>query len=214
MTDDYSCFITSEIPLTYLALGDSYTAGTGVEDSERWPVLLSRRLLEEGASIGAPQIVAMAGWTTRDLRNALVRLEDQSPYDLVSLLIGVNDQAAGWDAEDYRAGFTDLLEQAIRLAGGDAGAVLVLSIPDWGATPYALRQRGDDISPEIDAFNAVNREISTERGARYVDITPISRQALDDPSLLAEDELHPSAAMYAQWVELALPEACAALRGD
>jgi lysophospholipase L1-like esterase len=211
MTDDYSCFITSEVPLTYLALGDSYTAGTGVADSERWPVQLSRRLLEEGASIDSPQIVAMAGWTTRDLRSAIPLQAAQGPYDLVSLLIGVNNQAAGWDTESYQAEFTDLLDQAITLAGGDAGAVLVLSIPDWGVTPYAQSQRRDDISPEIDAFNAINREVSIERGVRYIDITPISRMAADDPTLLAEDELHPSAAMYAQWVELALPAACAAL---
>jgi lysophospholipase L1-like esterase len=198
-------------PLTFLALGDSYTVGAGVAEAERWPNQLADLLRAEGLDVADPVIVARTGWTTRDLAAALDRESPQGSYDLVSLLIGVNNQYRGLAAEDYRVEFAALLDRAIALADGEPGRVLVLSIPDWGAAPFAEGEDRSQITIEVDRFNAISRAEAERRGARYVDVTPISRQAATDPSLLADDDIHPSGAMYARWAELALPEACAAL---
>ena len=194
-----------------LALGDSYTIGEGVAAADRWPVQLAKLMRAEGINLENPTIIATTGWTTDELAAAIDRKTPQGPYDLVSLLIGVNNQYRGRDLNEYRAQFAGLLTQAIALAGGDPQRVLVLSIPDWGVTPFAANRHRKTVSGEINAYNAVNAEETLRLGARYIDITPISRQAADDPSLLADDGLHPSGRMYTAWASLVLPEALAAL---
>jgi lysophospholipase L1-like esterase len=198
-----------------LALGDSYTIGESVSESERWPVQLAATLREQGVPVAEPTIIARTGWTTDELEAAIQRENPQGTYELVSLLIGVNNQYRGLDVNEYRVQFRDLLQQAIDFAGGEAGRVIVLSIPDWGVTPFAASRDGAKIAGEIDRFNWVNRQETESLGARYVDVTAVSRRAATDGTLVAEDGLHPSGKMYEAWVELVLPEALTALgRGD
>jgi lysophospholipase L1-like esterase len=202
----------------YLALGDSYTIGQGVEEADRWPNLLAALLREKGTSFAdpeiTPEIIARTGWTVRDLSEGIDASQPRGPYDLVTLLIGVNDQYRGGDPESYRQSFTALLRRAIGFAGGRAGHVVVLSIPDWSVTPFAERSGRDRarVATEIELFNQVNREETARAGARYVDVTPVSREARADRSLLAPDGLHPSGTMYAAWARLALPQALEAIR--
>ena len=198
------------MPLTYLALGDSYTIGESVPTEGRWPVQLAAALRGEGVPLADPVIVATTGWTTDELSAAMDGAPFAPPYDLVSLLIGVNNQYRGRDLGEYRGEFHRLLERAVALAGDRADRALVLSIPDWGVTPFA-RDSGRDtarIAAELDAYNAAAREETLRLGAHWVDITPISRQ---HPGLLADDGLHPSAAQYALWTGAALPTARAML---
>ena len=197
--------------LRYLALGDSYTKGEGVPAAQRWPVQMAAKLRAAGLDVADPEIIAETGWRTDDLDAGITEANPQGPFDLVSLLIGVNNQFQGRTVEAYRGEFDALLRRAIDLAGGEASRVIVLSIPDWGATPYGRMQDTDAVARAIDRFNAVNRELSRRAGVRYVDVTPVSRTAVSDPELAARDDLHPSGKMYAAWVELALPAAAEAL---
>lgn len=187
----------------YLALGDSYTIGESVAESERFPVQLAREL-----GLADPAIIAKTGWTTDELAQALNAVRLAGPFDLVTLLIGVNNQYRGRDAEQYRGEFAELLQRAIGFAGGDATKVVVVSIPDWGVTPFAEGRDRAKIAAEIDRYNAINREEAGRAGARYVDITPISRGS--DPALVAGDGLHPSGKQYTEWVKVIVPEARAA----
>ncbi len=200
--------------MRFLALGDSYTIGERVAEAERWPVQLAARLQEQGIRMAAPEIIAKTGWTTDELAAGIQAASPRGPYDLVSLLIGVNNQYRGRSQEEYRAQFADLLQQAIAFAGGDPARVMVLSIPDWGVTPFAARLDAAAIAAEIDAFNAINRAEAEQAGVWYVDVTAVSRQATTDPSLIADDGLHPSGKMYTAWVELALPVALQAVMRD
>ena len=176
----------------FLALGDSYTIGEGVAERERWPVVLAAR-----QGFDPPQIIAKTGWTTDELNAAIDAASPRGPYDLVSLLIGVNNQYRGRDAEEYRREFVALLRRAIGFAGGDPAKVLVVSIPDWGVTKFAEGRDRAKIAAEIDRYNAINREEAARAGARYADITGISRQF---PNEVTGDGLHPSGAMYERWV--------------
>lgn len=195
-----------------LALGDSYTIGEGVAKADRWPAQLADLLRAQGYQIDELNILAQTGWTTGDLAAAIREAELEPPYDLVSLLIGVNNQYRGYSRDDYRQEFSQLLAQAVAFAGGDSRRVLVLSIPDWGVTPYAAGSDRAAIAADIDAFNAVNRQIAEERGVNYVDVTQVSRRAGEDETLLASDGLHPSGKMYAEWARLVLPAALEALQ--
>lgn len=187
---------------SFLALGDSYTIGEGVPASGRWPAQLVAKLRARGIAIDAPRIIAHTGWTTEELDEAIDEAELSEHYDLVSLLIGVNNQYRGRDLAEYRGHFADLLDRAIGFAGGDAKRVFVLSIPDWGTTPFAEGRDRARIARELDAFNAAAREIAVKRGVAFVDITPISR---DPQAKLAGDGLHPAAEQYALWADAALP---------
>ena len=187
-------------PVRYLALGDSYTIGESVPAGERFPHQLAREL-----GIATPTIVAKTGWTTDELNSAIDAANPRGPFDLVTLLIGVNNQYRGREAEQYRGEFAALLQRAIGFAGGDASRVIVVSIPDWGVTLFAEGRDRAQIAREIDQYNAVNREEAARAGAHYVDITPISRGT--DPALVAEDGLHPSGKQYRAWVDLILPVA-------
>ena len=191
--------------LSYLALGDSYTIGESVSTAERWPVQLAEELRQQGLTIKDPTIIAKTGWTTDELKNAIAESELDPPYDLVTLLIGVNDQYRGYDINDYPDKFLYLLDRSISLAGNNPDKVVVLSIPDYGVTPFASEKNPPKISREIDAYNAISKKISDSLGVAYVDITPISRNAEQDSTLLAEDGLHPSGKMYSQWIEETLP---------
>lgn len=199
----------------YLALGDSYTIGEGVDASGRWPVQLAAVMRDAGAAVADPTIVAKTGWTTAELLTALDAISPPLPadYDLVSLLIGVNDQYRGLASGVFREGFFKLLSHAVNFAGGDARRVVVVSIPDWSVTPFARSDpRGAlAIAAEIDAFNAIAREATCQAAVPFVDVTPMSRHAASDRTLLAADGLHPSRNMYTLWVEAILPVAMRAL---
>lgn len=197
----------------FLALGDSYTIGDGVDPSERWPARLAELLRAEGLDLADPEIVAKTGWTTEELDAAIETARPVGPFDLVSLLVGVNDQYSGMEIFGFRDRFASLQRRAIAFAGGAPSRVLILSIPDWGVTPFA-REKGRDMSvvrDEIDDFNAIVRVEAARAGSRFVDVTPISRLASHDPSMLAADQLHPSAAMYRLWAKLALERARSAI---
>ena len=200
--------------LSYLALGDSYTIGEGVGESGRWPLRLAAALRAEGIALGDPRIIATTGWTTDELASAVDAAEPLGEWDFVSLLVGVNNQYRGRDVDDYVGEFAALLQRAIALAGGRADRVLVLSIPDWGVTPFAQASGRDvaQIAAELDAYNEVARELCVSLGVAFVDITGISRDGGDAADMLASDGLHPSAAMYARWTQAALPVARAMLR--
>lgn len=195
----------------YLALGDSYTIGESVPEDARWPVQLAAKLREGGCDIAVPEIVARTGWTTGELSAALRGRKLAPRYELVSLLIGVNNQYRGLPISAYRSELRALLKSAVEFAGGQPGRVLVVSIPDWGVMPYAEGRDRAAIAREIDAFNAVAREEAARRRARWVEITSMSREAAADSSLVASDGLHPSARMYERWLERLLPAARDAL---
>ena len=197
--------------LRFLALGDSYTIGESLDPAQRWPVQLAEMLRQSAIVIDVPAMIATTGWTTDELSRGMDRANPQGPYDLVAMQIGVNNQYRGRDLEQYRREFAALLRRAIGLAGGEASRVIVLSIPDWGVTPFAQGRDRAKIGAEIDRFNAVNREETERAGARYVDVTPESREAANRPDLVAPDGLHPSGRMYAEWAKLALPVARVAL---
>jgi lysophospholipase L1-like esterase len=195
-------------PIRYLALGDSYTIGESVKEHERWPNQLAS-LIEVAPEVAGQRvqvsIIARTGWTTQELWDGIQSQTLEPRYDLVSLLIGVNNQYRGYDIHEYREQFVFLLNKAIEYAGGDPQHVIVLSIPDWGVTPFAQGRDIQQVANQIDSFNAVNKGETEKAGAHYFDITPISREAGRDPSLLAADGLHPSGKMYAQWAQLVLP---------
>ncbi|QDA57593.1 SGNH/GDSL hydrolase family protein [Thermomonas aquatica] len=195
--------------LSYLALGDSYSIGEGVAEAGRWPMQLARALREAGIAIADPRIIATTGWTTDELSAAMDDAEPLGEWDFVSLLIGVNNQYRGREVDDYLGEFASLLQRAIALADARAERVLVLSIPDWGVTPFARRELRSPrrIARELDAYNAVARDACEAQGVAFVDITGISRDGGDAAAMLAEDGLHPSAAMYARWTAEALPVA-------
>ncbi len=188
--------------LTMLSLGDSYTIGEQVDEAERFPNQTVLQLHSKGIYFDKPKIIATTGWTTDELLTAIEKETLQTPYDFVTLLIGVNNQYRGRPEEEYRKEFVQLLDLAISFAGEKKSHVVVLSIPDWGVTPFAEGRDRNNIASQIDRFNAINMEESMKHGVHYVDITAISRNAATDESLVASDGLHPSGKMYAQWAEL------------
>lgn len=202
--------------LRTLALGDSYTIGEGVDEDGRWPTQLARRLRDGGIDVAPPRVIATTGWTTDELAAAIAAEQPLGTFDFVTLGIGVNDQYRGRSVAEYRAQLEPLLHTAVQLAGGRAERMLMLSIPDWGVTRFA-RAEGRDagtVAAEIDAFNDAARAMCESGRIAFVDITPVSRDGGDDDAMLVHDGLHPSAAMYARWVEAALPVAHRLLAAD
>jgi len=190
--------------IRYLALGDSYTIGENVPENKRWPNQLAGLLQANDLSTEVT-IIARTGWTVNELWEGVQAAPPKGTYDLVTLLIGVNDQYRGYPADGYREDFRFMLGKAIEYAGGDPKRVVVLSIPDWGYTPFAATRDIEQISIVIDEFNTINLEETKSAGAHYVDVTLISRMGLDDFDLIAQDRLHPSGKMYAMWAEKTLP---------
>jgi lysophospholipase L1-like esterase len=188
----------------YLALGDSYTIGESVSEEERWPNQVSKLLEMEGVQV-EPTIIARTGWTVDELWEGIQADPPQGPYDVVTLLIGVNNQYRGYPVTGYREDFRFILGKALEYVGSNPDHLIVLSIPDWGFTPFAVDRDRELVSRQIDEFNAVNFEEAKSAEAHYINITPISRQAMDEPTLIASDGLHPSGKMYAMWAEQVYP---------
>ncbi|MBA3675426.1 MAG: SGNH/GDSL hydrolase family protein, partial [Chitinophagaceae bacterium] len=176
-----------------------------VSEAERFPNQIVQLLNNDTIKISDPKIVAVTGWTTANLINALNSSPPQINYSLISLLIGVNNQYQGRSVEDYKIEFTLLLNNAIKYAGFKPNHVFVLSIPDYSVTPFAQNSDDKKIASEIDSFNLANKSISMQLGVHYLDITPISREAKNDLSLIADDGLHPSGLQYKQWADLLAP---------
>jgi lysophospholipase L1-like esterase len=200
----------TEVPVTtdlrtYLALGDSYTIGQSVPVIERFPVQVVSLLRALGVKVADPEIIATTGWTTGNLLQAVNAIPSTKRFDVVTLLIGVNNQYQGRSLNEYREEFTTLLEKAIALTGGNVSKVVVISIPDYSVTPYAESSDRQKIANEIDAFNMVNSQVATQYKVTYVDVTAESRKAANDPSLVALDRLHFSGKEYRVWAELLLP---------
>ena len=184
----------------YLALGDSYTIGQNVEENQRFPVQLAEKLNEAGLNVAKPTIVARTGWTTANLSQGIEDANLSGTYDLVTLLIGVNNQYQGRDTAEYRKQFRELLNKSVQFANDIEKRVIVISIPDYGVTPFGI-SNAQRIEAEIDIFNKINREETELKKAHYVYITSLSRAAKNDPSLIAGDGLHPSGQMYGIWVQ-------------
>lgn len=193
-------------PVRFLALGDSYTIGQSVSVNDRWPVQLMDSLALRGIVTDTLRIIATTGWRTDDLINAITSQNlQQQNYNLVSLLIGVNNQYQGRPFSQYVNEFPQLLDSAIRYAGGDTSHVFVVSIPDYAYTPYGQSTGNQtQISLEIDQYNAANKRFADSLHIQYFDITPISRMGLAQPALVASDGLHPSGIQYTEWVKLML----------
>ncbi len=195
----------SPVPGSYLALGDSYTIGEGVAEADRWPVQLARLAQQSGSALLAPEIIACTGWTTAELQDAIQSAHNQKTYDLVSPLIGVNNQYRDQDPAIYRAEFRLLLATAVRFAGARPGRVVVLSIPDWGQSPFAQGRDQAQISREIDQFNAVAQDECRQAGIAFVDITPLTRAAAGDCTQFTVDGLHYTGTQMRLWAQQALP---------
>ncbi|MFP5041690.1 SGNH/GDSL hydrolase family protein [Parasediminibacterium sp. JCM 36343] len=188
---------------TYLALGDSYTIGQSVDSSQRFPAQTVAWLSAYSTIKVKPiEYIATTGWTTSDLQAAIQSKNPQGPYDIVSLLIGVNDQYRGYDTSGYITRFTQLLQKSIQLAGGKPNHVFVVSIPDYSVTPFASGSNKAQISQQIDWFNAINKRIAFQYNCPYIYITDLTRQGATDGTLIAPDGLHPSGKEYEKWSEL------------
>lgn len=205
---------TDDRRYTMLCLGDSYTIGQSVAEQDRFPEQTVAILKDKSIVFDKPHIIARTGWNTNSLINATKQQNLHQQFDFVTLLSGVNDQYQEIDTATYKKNFEIILQMAVQYAGGKKDHVIVLSIPDYGVTPFALN---DDKSPkfistEIDNFNAINKRIAAQYGVHYIDINPISKKAAADESLLANDGLHPSGKMYKLWAELLAGEIAAEIK--
>lgn len=186
--------------MTYLALGDSYTIGESVEEKDRFPVQLANVMNNAGFQVSPPKIIAKTGWTTDELDRGIEDAKIEGQFDLVTLLIGVNNQYRGRSLEEFRIQFAALLQRAVSFAGGDPKKVIVVSIPDWGVSPFAQTRDTVQIAKEIDAFNAVKKEETQKQNVLFVNITEISRSGKGNPEYFAKDGLHFSGLMHQLWV--------------
>lgn len=190
---------------TYLALGDSYTIGEQVPPAENFPHQTVELLRKEHIDVGDPIIIATTGWTTDELAASIMEHNITDTFSFVTLLIGVNNQYRGRDLENYKVEYTSLLQQAIMFAGGNNRHVFVLSIPDWGATPFAEGKDRKKVAEEIDAYNAAKKEITEANNCHYIEITESTRHNADNVLYLAGDGLHPSGKEYAIWASKLAP---------
>jgi lysophospholipase L1-like esterase len=190
---------------TWLALGDSYTIGQGVEAKDRFVAQTIEQLSKKNIRVDSITYIATTGWTTIDLKQAITSIKPEK-HKVVSLLIGVNDQYRRWDTGGYRIRFKELLLESIRLANGKSNHVFVLSIPDYSVTPYARNMDTARISKEIDQFNQINKAVTNELKCYYIDITGYTRQGRLFPLLISADSLHPSGMAYKQWADQLVPE--------
>ena len=187
--------------LSYLALGDSYTIGELVPLHESFPYQTVQLLRNKGVAIQAPEIVAKTGWTTDELNEQILHTRFLPKYDLVTLLIGVNNQYRGRHWYEFKLEFMNLLQKAIGFAGGDPNKVFVLSIPDWGVTPFAKGREVAVIAAEIDKYNEQCKFVSADMKCNYIDITNSQRADGSNADFLATDLLHPNGKEYAKWAE-------------
>lgn len=187
---------------SFLALGDSYTVGEAVPLHESFPYQTVQLLRKANLHFHAPEIVAKTGWTTFELAEQILHTKLNEHYDFVTLLIGVNNQYRELSINDYANEFEFLLKKAIHFAGEKKENVIVLSIPDWGITPFAKKRDSKKVTTEIDAYNKINRLIAEHNKVKYIDITPHTRMAKNDDSLITSDGLHPSGSAYAQWAAM------------
>lgn len=193
--------------LNYLALGDSYTIGESVAEEKRFPYQLIHSEFMPSQEVGQLKIIAQTGWTTKDLLLAMDKENlTAGQFDFITLLIGVNNQYQGKPFQQYEEEFNELMDRAISLMEGNSSKVIVVSIPDYSVTPFASSSDTDKISMELKQYNDYNKKIAEERGAHYVYITDLTQNAKNDPSLLADDGLHPSGKSYGQWVERIIPK--------
>ncbi|HIB36081.1 SGNH/GDSL hydrolase family protein [Mesonia sp.] len=209
-----SCGSSSEMPttsestknFTYLALGDSYTIGESVSESERWPVQLTQKFRDSGYLMQSPKIIARTGWRTDELLAAMDEQLGEEKYDLVSILIGVNNQYQGRDLEQFQEELELIIQQAIQRSKNGADGVFLVSIPDYSVTPFAQGGNVDEIAHEIMVYNERCMVTSSDYGVDYIYITDISEEAATNPELIAGDGLHPSGEMYRRWVERIFPQ--------
>ena len=185
--------------IKYLALGDSYTIGQGVSINDNYPNQLVNKLIDNGLELDELKIIATTGWSTDDLLQNIYRSSLDSNYNLVSVLIGVNNQFRKMDTTLYKTQLVEIIEQAIVYAGNKSENVIALSIPDYWYTPFG-QNYPDKTSDEIDWYNTYKKQICAKYKIKYYNITPISRRGLEEPELVATDKLHPSEKMYALWV--------------
>ncbi|HTM64850.1 MAG TPA: SGNH/GDSL hydrolase family protein [Flavipsychrobacter sp.] len=190
---------------TYLALGDSYTIGEQVPLQQNFPYQTVALLREKNIEVADPVIVAKTGWTTDELAMALREEGIKETFSFVTLLIGVNNQYRGRALDNYKEEFTQLLDQAIVFANGHTQNVFVLSIPDWGVTPFAHDRDARKIAEDIDAYNNANKDISLAYRCNYLDITDSTRKNGANSDFLAADGLHPSAEEYQIWAKRLAP---------
>ncbi|UJH67960.1 SGNH/GDSL hydrolase family protein [Allomuricauda sp. SCSIO 65647] len=195
------CSYAQNESLSFLAMGDSYTAATGELPKNSWPKLLRALMNKKKQQFDEPHILAKAGWTTTDLLKALDTAQLDPSYDQVALLIGVNNQYRGLPITRFEEEFEQLLQKSIQLANGNAEQVFILTIPDWGVTPFAGFRNRDKISEEVGRYNALITEMSAKKNILVIDITPLSRNMGVNPSLIASDSLHPSKKMYQSWAK-------------
>ena len=190
---------------TYLALGDSYTIGESLPLHKGFPYQTVCLLRKAGYQVAAPEIIAKTGWTTDELEKNMKGFEFLPKYDFVTLLIGVNNQYRGRDIIEYKEQFESLLKKSIAFTGGKPEHVVVLSIPDYGVTPYAENKNPEKIAKEVDEYNTLNKAISIQYKVHYLDITASTRKVKETPGLVAGDGLHPSEKEYAKWAKKLVP---------
>ena len=197
---ELNSIISNQGPLTLLALGDSYTIGEGVNEEERWPNQFVKVAYENGIDFLTPRIIAMTGWKTYDLINGIESSNFERKYDYVSLLIGVNNQYNSRTINEFEDDLDKLLTKINNLKKKDA-SVLIISIPDWGSSPFGENMDRNQISTEINSFNNSLKSFANINGLKYVDVTEISRRAINEPNLITSDNLHPSGLMYLEWAK-------------
>ena len=191
--------------MRFLALGDSYTTGEGVAEEQRWPSQLVALLGQQDIHLTDVQIVAQTAWTADELADAIDQTKPKGPFDVVTLMVGVNDQYRNRPVASFAPEFEQLLARAVGFAGRRPSRVIAISIPDWGATPFAEGRDRARIAREIEAYNERARELAARAGVIWVDVTTETRAMQLDPSLVTADGLHPSGAMYARWAALLAP---------
>ena len=207
-TDDFSDSLIvednlnnqSESPNSFIALGDSYTIGEGVNEDERWPNQFVDVAYENGVDFDQPMIIAETGWKTYDLLNAINQTNFTKKYDYISLLIGVNNQFNSRPIDEFEEDLNKLMDEMKRIKKND-GNIIIISIPDWGYTPFGESNDMSDISEKINLFNSSLRKFASTNDLKYVDVTEISRRAINEPDLITNDNLHPSGIMYLEWAK-------------
>lgn len=189
-----------ESSYSFIALGDSYTIGEGVNEDERWPNQFVDVAYENGIDFDHPVIIAETGWKTYDLLNAINQTSFTKKYDYVSLLIGVNNQFNSRPIDEFEKDLNELMDEMKKIKKND-GSIIIISIPDWGYSPFGESSDMIDISGQIDLFNSSLRKFASNNNLKYVDVTEISRRGIDEPNLIAGDSLHPSGIMYLEWAK-------------